>query len=182
MSISICTNSSKQQKVYSVFKRKIDRKMKKRSDYLEIGDDNKSSSQIPDAGEVASGGGTLVRVIFYYIGMTLMFPYMMLITVTDFWNYKFRNTSQLWNASASDLTEKQTQFPGYIAITGNVPLALFVILTAIFGYKVKETIMNVISSCDHKSWSDSPQDQAVTVCRGYVPVLHRHPGAGQPQH
>ena len=108
--------------------------MKNRSDYLEIEDDIKSSSPGPD-GEQDSGG-LLVRVIFYYIGMTLMFPYMMLITVTDFWNYKFRNTSLPWNASATVLTEKQTQFPGYIAITGNAPLALFVILTAIFGYKV----------------------------------------------
>ena len=110
--------------------------MKKRSDYLEIEDDVKSSSSEPEVEQ--ESGRLLVRVIFYYIGMTLMFPYMMLITVTDFWNYKFRNTSLPWNASASVLTEKQTQFPGYIAITGNVPLALFVVLTAIFGYKVIE--------------------------------------------
>ena len=110
--------------------------MKKRSDYIEIEDDIKSSSPGPDGKQDSGGGGLLVRVIFYYIGMTLMFPYMMLITVTDFWNYKFRNTSLPWNASATVLTEKQTQFPGYIAITGNAPLALFVILTAIFGYKV----------------------------------------------
>ena len=73
-----------------------------------------------------------------------MFPYMMLITVTDFWNYKFRNTSAPWNASASALTLKQTQFPGYIAITGNVPLALFVILTAVFGYKVQQLVQILI--------------------------------------
>ena len=123
-----------------MLKRKIDGKMKKRSDYLEIGEDVKSSGRVPD-GEHESGS-TLVRVIFYFIGMTLMFPYMMLITVTDFWNYKFRNTSMPWNASTSVLTEQQTQFPGYLAITGNVPLALFVILTAIFGYKVCKLIQS----------------------------------------
>ena len=121
--------------------------MKNRSDYLEIDEDVLSSSPVPDGDH--ESGSTLVRVIFYYIGMTLMFPYMMLITVTDFWNYKFRNTSLPWNASASVLTEKQTQFPGYLAITGNVPLALFVILTAIFGYKVKKHDFN----CSEKETS-----------------------------
>ena len=75
-----------------------------------------------------------IRVIFYYIGMTLMFPYMMMITITDFWNYKFRNTTNLLNETI--LNQKQINFPGYVAITGNVPLALFVILTAVWGYKV----------------------------------------------
>ena len=67
-----------------------------------------------------------------------MFPYMMLITLTDFWNYKFRNTSAAANASSDQLTAAATQFPGYLAITGNLPLALFVILTAALGYKVRK--------------------------------------------
>ena len=62
----------------------------------------------------------------------------MLITLTDFWNYKFRNTSAAANASSEQLTAAATQFPGYLAITGNVPLALFVILTAALGYKVRQ--------------------------------------------
>ena len=78
----------------------------------------------------------LIRVIFYYIGMTLMFPYMMLINITDFWNYKLRNTSVQWNSSDSSLNSLQMNFPSYLAITGNVPLALFVILSAIWGYKI----------------------------------------------
>ena len=152
--------------------------MKNRSDYLEIEEDVLSSSPVPDGDH--ESGSTLVRVIFYYIGMTLMFPYMMLITVTDFWNYKFRNTSLPWNASASVLTEKQTQFPGYLAITGNVPLALFVILTAIFGYKVKKH--HCTSPNDPAPFSDSSQDKTAVVCCWNVPVLHCNPGYGEPQH
>ena len=152
--------------------------MKKRSDYLEIEDDVKSSSPEPEVEQ--ESGSLLVRVIFYYIGMTLMFPYMMLITVTDFWNYKFRNTSLPWNASASVLTEKQTQFPGYIAITGNVPLALFVILTAIFGYKVIEG--NHSYKSKPQPCSDSSKDQAVAVCCGNGPVLYWNTGHGEPRH
>lgn len=73
--------------------------------------------------------------------MTIMFPYMMLITLTDFWNYKFRNTSAAANASSEQLTAAAAQFPGYLAITGNVPLALFVILTAALGYKVRQCMI-----------------------------------------
>ena len=166
-----------------MLKGKIYGKMKRRSDYLEIGDDVKSSRLVPDVEHESRS--TLVRVIFYFIGMTLMFPYMMLITVTDFWNYKFRNTSMPWNASASVLTEKQTQFPGYLAITGNVPLALFVILTAIFGYKVCKLIPGKRQQFKYHQvalHSDSSQDEAAVVCCGNVPVLHCNPGYSEPQH
>ena len=79
------------------------------------------------------------RCVFYYTGMTLLFPYMMLITTTDFWNYKFRNTSVPWDQAGNiSLNDKQINFPSYVAITGNVPLTLFVIITTIFGYKVTE--------------------------------------------
>ena len=29
-----------------------------------------------------------VYISFYYIGLTILFPYIMLITIMDFWNYK----------------------------------------------------------------------------------------------
>ena len=32
--------------------------------------------------------GHLVFLVFYYFGFSILFPYMMLLTVTDFWNYK----------------------------------------------------------------------------------------------
>ena len=34
----------------------------------------------------------LVFIIFYYAGFYILFPYMMLLTITDFWNYKVRTT------------------------------------------------------------------------------------------
>lgn len=66
-----------------------------------------------------------------------MFPYMMLINMVDFWNYKFRNISNPWNSSDTSLTHLQVNFPSYLGISGNVPLALFVVLSTIWGYKVK---------------------------------------------
>ena len=69
--------------------------------------------------------------------MTLMFPYMMLITMTDFWNYKLRDTSRTWNTSDTSLTDMQRNFPSYLGITGNLPLPVLVIFTAIFGYKLQ---------------------------------------------
>merc|ERR1719419_191845 len=60
----------------------------------------------------------------------------MLITVTDFWNYKFRNTSVPFNSSNTEFTDLQMKFPSYISISGNVPLPFMVILTVMFGWKV----------------------------------------------
>lgn len=77
-----------------------------------------------------------VYVGFYYIGLTIMFPYIMLITLTDFWNYKFRNTTVPFNSSSNEFTDLQMNFPGYISITGNVPLPLMVVLTVMFGWKI----------------------------------------------
>jgi len=107
---------------------------------------------------------------FYYVGLTIMFPYIMLITVTDFWNFKFRNISVPFNSSSDEFTDLQMKFPGYISITGNVPLPLMVILTVIFGWKISlkrrlilTSIIMVlcfafivtISSMDTDTWQDS---------------------------
>jgi len=77
-----------------------------------------------------------VYLVFYYIGLTILFPYSMLITITDFWYYKFRNTSIPYNSSADDLNEMQKNFPAYLSLSGNVPLTVLVVLTALFGYKI----------------------------------------------
>ena len=77
-----------------------------------------------------------VYFTFYYTGLTILFPYTMLITMTDFWTYKLRDTSLPFNSSSMELTEAQKQFPNQLAMSGNVPLTLLVLLTMFFGHHV----------------------------------------------
>ena len=74
---------------------------------------------------------------FYYIGLAILYPYIMLITLTDFWNYKLRNVTADWNTSSPCLNHLQTVFPSYLSITANVPLGLFVVLTTVWGYRIQ---------------------------------------------
>jgi len=77
-----------------------------------------------------------VYISFYYIGLTILFPFIMLITIMDFWNYKFRDTSISHNSTnQQQLTDLQKKFPGYLSISGNLPLSISVIFTVIFGWR-----------------------------------------------
>lgn len=87
----------------------------------------------------------------YYIGMTILLPWNILITVSGFWDYKFRNVTadsrqyyhHLYNETSTSgveppaLTELQKLFSSYVAIASNVPNATFVILHAIIGHKFR---------------------------------------------
>jgi len=75
-----------------------------------------------------------VYISFYYIGLAILFPYTMLITIMDFWNYKFRDTNLSQNST--ELSDLQKIFPGYLSISGNLPLTFFVILTVVLGWRV----------------------------------------------
>ncbi|XP_023335360.1 equilibrative nucleoside transporter 3 [Eurytemora carolleeae] len=88
-----------------------------------------------------------VYLVFYYIGLTIMFPYSMLITITDFWYYKFRNTSIPFNTTTDQLTEMQINFPAYLSVTGNVPLTVLVVLTVVLGYRINIRLRLLISAC-----------------------------------
>ena len=77
----------------------------------------------------------------FFIGMVILFPWNILITVTTYWNYKFRNVSldnQTIETTVEDedesLTELQKLYNSYLAIASNVPNASFVILHALFGH------------------------------------------------
>ena len=65
-------------------------------------------------------GWCAVYLVFYYTGLAILFPYTMLITVTDFWNYKWRDVSLPYNSSREELTEEQKQFPNQIWYFGSV--------------------------------------------------------------
>lgn len=76
----------------------------------------------------------------FFLGVVILFPWNILITVTSYWNYKFRNVTLDNNetiidpADDDELTELQLLYGTYLAIASNVPNATFVILHALFGH------------------------------------------------
>ena len=76
----------------------------------------------------------------FFIGMVILFPWNILITVQTYWNYKFRNVSldnetvEEQNNETDALTDLQYLYNTYLAIAANVPNATFVILHALFGH------------------------------------------------
>ena len=84
----------------------------------------------------------IVYWIMFYIGLVGYLPWNMLITVSGYWDYKFRNVS-LDNAtddSANELTDLQLTFASYLAIASHVPNAVFLILHAIFGHYINKRL------------------------------------------
>ncbi len=75
----------------------------------------------------------------YFMGLTMLLPYNMLITVSGYWDYKFRNVT-LDNAPPDGEeippTQLQKEFISYLAIAANVPNAVCVVLHALFGHLV----------------------------------------------
>ena len=76
----------------------------------------------------------------FFLGIVILFPWNVLITVTSYWNYKFRNVTLDNNetiidpADEDELTDLQLLYGTYLAIASNVPNATFVILHALFGH------------------------------------------------
>jgi len=104
----------------------------------------------PDEGEDKVVPTDHRRMVYYgvcYIGMTFLFPYIMCITIMDFWNYKFRDTSLLPNSTGEQITDLQKKFPGYLSISGNLPLAVFCILTTIFGWRFDLKKRILLTAC-----------------------------------
>ena len=105
------------------------------------------------------------RLIFVYLGVCTMLPWNFLLSVTSFWNYKFRNVSiptdespvpsdwNLVNYSSSYLTnnptisptlipvikptEMQLSFPSYVAIASNIPGAVTTLIHSFYGQRVR---------------------------------------------
>ena len=78
----------------------------------------------------------LVFWMVFLIGFTILLPWNILITVSGFWDYKFRNISQDGlNVENSTTTDLQKLFASYVAIASNVPNATFIILHALIGHK-----------------------------------------------
>jgi len=113
--------------------------------------------------------GRYVYLVFYFVGLTILFPYSMVITLTDFWYYKFRNTSIPFNSTNDELTDLQKNFPAYLSVTGNVPLTLLVVISAIWGHRfniklrlvvsgvlmtIAFAVTTLLSGLDTDSWQD----------------------------
>ena len=75
-----------------------------------------------------------VKMTSLYAGLTSLFPWNMLITVTGYWNYKLRDVSADGGDSGK-LSDLQVIYNAYLAIAANVPNAVFVILTAFLGHR-----------------------------------------------
>ena len=78
----------------------------------------------------------LVFWMVFLIGFTILLPWNILITVSGFWDYKFRNISQDGlEVQESKTTDLQKLFASYVAIASNIPNATFIILHALIGHK-----------------------------------------------
>ncbi len=107
---------------------------------------------------------TLSSLAFCYLGMSTMLPWNFLISVTSFWDYKFRNVTldpssvdptpipatysdvvdpadpAAYPAPAATPTAMQVSFPSYLAIASNVPGAMTTLAHSLFGQRVRYII------------------------------------------
>ena len=74
--------------------------------------------------------------MFVLVGMTTLLPWNFFISLTSFWDYKFRNVSDsLQTNNSTAKTDLQKEFTSYLSIASTVPNATFVIINAIFGQR-----------------------------------------------
>ena len=74
--------------------------------------------------------------VFVLVGMTTLLPWNFFISLTSFWDYKFRNVSDsLQTNNSTAKTDLQKEFTSYLSIASTVPNATFVIINAIFGQR-----------------------------------------------
>ena len=112
-----------------------------------------------------------------YLGLCTMLPWNFLLSVTSFWNYKFRNVSipgdnpvpatsnldfvnhtfTLYSSYAYangnpvipviKPTEMQLSFMSYVAIASNIPGALTTLIHSFYGQRVRYKAIIVILMC-----------------------------------
>ena len=70
--------------------------------------------------------------VFVLVGMTTLLPWNFFISLTNFWDYKFRNVSETLKTNGSTAkTDLQKEFTSYLSISSTVPNATFVIINAL---------------------------------------------------
>lgn len=94
--------------------------------------------------------GKKVCLIFFYLGMCTMLPWNFLISISAFWNYKFRQVNDTHHPNINGTllfdpipvqpiikpTDMQVAFPSYVAIASNIPGAITTLLHSGFGQRV----------------------------------------------
>jgi hypothetical protein len=72
--------------------------------------------------------------------MSTMLPWNFLLSISSFWDYKFRNASLDHAADADGArpkpTELQVAFPSYLAIAANIPGAITTVTHTLFGQRI----------------------------------------------
>ena len=120
--------------------------------------------------ELPKDNSNLVFWMVFLIGFTILLPWNILITVSGFWDYKFRNITQDGlNMENSTTTDLQKLFASYVAIASNVPNATFIILHALIGHKfpmklrlygsqigmvITLAFITILSKLDSDDWQD----------------------------
>merc|ERR1719232_1915526 len=74
-----------------------------------------------------------VWLVFYMLGMTTLLPWNFFIAVNDYWNFKFRDVVN----NSTNHTVLQKEFTSYLAISSNIPNAIFVILNVLYGQRFR---------------------------------------------
>ncbi|XP_054154059.1 equilibrative nucleoside transporter 1-like [Oppia nitens] len=100
---------------------------------------------------------SIVKISFGLIGLSQLIPWNFLITASDYWSYKFRDTnatngSHYYQTAITDdgqpspahqLTPLQKYFESYLAIATNVPFLVVLAINAFYGHKISDAIKNM---------------------------------------
>ena len=131
------------------------RSSKSYSDFIEVRDPHEVTpllltARLNELLRAPIDHGKKVCLIFFYLGMCTMLPWNFLISISAFWNYKFRlvNDTNHPNINGTLLfdpipvqpiikpTDMQVSFPSYVAIASNIPGAITTLLHSGFGQRV----------------------------------------------
>jgi len=152
------------------------RRSKSYSDLIEANDPNEVTpllltARLNELLRAPIDHGKKVCLTFFYLGMATMLPWNFLISITAFWNYKFRRvdngtneinqtalafmenyeaSGSLWEIPIPPVpiikpTDMQISFPSYVAIASNIPGAITTLLHSSFGQRV--------SVCTRMGWA-----------------------------
>jgi len=104
----------------------------------------KNVGEVAMIGEVLTGWQEIkdvrntVYIMVYLVGLCVTLPLFTLITLSQFWMYKFRDLELdgEHTSNGTKLNQIQKDFPGNLNMCLNIPLAVMVITTTIFGWKI----------------------------------------------
>lgn len=91
-----------------------------------------------------------VQWAFVLIGISTLLPWNFLITPMDYWNYKFRDTSDNdtdfddTTGHTHNKTELQTFFASYLSIASNVPFLLMLMLNTVVGQRISQDFRTIL--------------------------------------